>query len=257
MALYGLGRYDDAGDEIGRAANVIVAELGPRHPATATAQSNLATIRQAQQRPEEALELYEQARETWLAVLGPEHPNTASIESNIGLVLMAQKRFDEAAVQFKRALDITEHAHGDRHPNNAVFLANLALCYEQMDRMDEALELHRRALELRESRLGPEHPELAFARYRLANLLLETGRPRAGLPLAEAAWARLQRPDVPDMHRVISAYVLAQILVELDEDRARALELGEYAVRELPELGPRWIEDAEAARAWLDEAKSR
>jgi tetratricopeptide (TPR) repeat protein len=77
-------------------ASLMEDRLGPEHPHTASALSNLAAVYQAQGRYGEAEPLYQRALNIRERSLGPEHPDTAIALNNLALVYREQGRYEEA-----------------------------------------------------------------------------------------------------------------------------------------------------------------
>ncbi|MEL6555441.1 MAG: tetratricopeptide repeat protein, partial [Cyanobacteria bacterium J06621_11] len=76
-ALYeSQGRYQEAEPLLLDALNIRKAELGERHPDTATSLFNLAELYHQTQRSQQALNYIQQALNIYIPLLGPDHPTT-------------------------------------------------------------------------------------------------------------------------------------------------------------------------------------
>lgn len=94
-------------------------------------------------------------------------------------------------------------------------------------------------------RLGEEHAEAARLRANMVNALLPTD-PDGALSMAEAAWSRLRRDDVPAAWRGQAAFELAASLHAHGSDE-RAAELAERARLEHEIAGAAFAERAAEA----------
>ena len=150
------------------ALDINEAVLGPDHPETATALSNLAITYWARGRAVDALPLQERALRIAETVLGPDHPRTAIRLGVLALIYRALGRAGEALPLEERALRIAEAALGPDHPDTAVRLGNLAVTYQALGRAEDALPLQERALRITEAVLGPDHPDTATSLGNLA-----------------------------------------------------------------------------------------
>jgi hypothetical protein len=81
---------------LGRAALLAHRNLGPEHPETLTARSNLAWAIAAQGRAAEAEAMWRELLPLREKVLGPEHPETLTTRSNLASTIAAQGRAAEA-----------------------------------------------------------------------------------------------------------------------------------------------------------------
>lgn len=132
--------------------------------------------------------------------------------------------------------------------------SNLAHVLAQLGEHEAAQRQYERAVEIFLEALGPDHPHVAIARGGLARVLLMQGRPAQARVVAELAWARLQRSDLPAVERGDAALTLAEAMWEAGEgedDRRRARALADGAWKAYAEAGH---EDLDArARAWFAE----
>ena len=189
-----LGLFQDSQGQYGRALalsedTLAIREsvLGPNHPDTVIALTNLAYAYWRLGRHSEALPLEQRALEIAEAALGPSHPDTARRLDNLAVTYCELGRPDEALPLQQRALQITETALGPNHPDTAIYLDNLAGTYRELGRPDEALPLQQRALQITETTLGPSHPDTAIRLDNLADTYRALGQPDEALPLRQRA----------------------------------------------------------------------
>jgi len=177
--LVEMGKLAEAEDMFARA----LAEDPQSHRAL----YGLAGLRVRQNRPAEALRLYEQAIEMGRG------SNTAMALFNIGAIHHAAGRIDDARRAFERALSVD--------PTNARAARALAELMRQEGRRQQAIELLRRTIERR-----PDAEALAA----VGELLVEDGQlPSAAEALRQAVELR---PDRPATH-----FELAMVLTRLGQ----------------------------------------
>jgi tetratricopeptide (TPR) repeat protein len=149
---------------------------------------------------------------------------------------------------------------GADHPDVATARDNLANILSSQGKFAESESLLRVALAAREASLGDDHPHTANTRNNLAITLLGLGRPEEALPLAEQAWARRQREDVPPPARAETAFVLARVCWEAGQsscDRERARDLASTAVELYREAGAARSAAALDVQQWLGDHRGR
>ncbi len=195
------GRYAEADPLYKQALSIFEKALGPDHPDTGTALSNLALVYADTGRYAEADPLYKQALSIFEKALGSDHPDTGTALSNLAALYAATGRYAEAEPLYKQALSIFEKILGPDHSDTGTFLNNLALLYARTGRYAEAEPLYKRALSIREKALGPDHPDTGTALNNLAHLYTNTGRYTEAEPLYKRALSICEKalgPDHPD-----------------------------------------------------------
>jgi hypothetical protein len=108
--------------------------------------------------------------------------------------------------------------------------------------------------------LGDDHPDVAMFRSNLAGVLLDLRRTPEALEMAEAAWDRQQRDDIPAKARAETAFVLARALWRADADepsRARAEALARDALEVYDKDEAEQTHNAQEVRAWLEDPEAR
>ena len=124
--LDGLGRSDEAAEEIRHVLRGLVSALGDDHPEVSVARNNLAAILQQQGDLAEAERLYREVIAAREARLGSGSPALASALSNLGTVLRARGLPDDARAMYERALRTLDGAVDDNHPSVIAIRRNLA-----------------------------------------------------------------------------------------------------------------------------------
>jgi tetratricopeptide (TPR) repeat protein len=180
---YQQGRYRRAEPLMKQALAIRKAELGDRHPSTATSLNNLAGLYESMGRYESAEPLYLEALEIYKAELGDRHPSTATSLNDLATLYRAMGRYESAEPLYLEALEIYKAELGDRHPDRATSLNNLALLYRAMGRYESAEPLYLEALEIDKEKYGANHIEVATDMNNLAGLYYAMGRYAAAEPL--------------------------------------------------------------------------
>jgi tetratricopeptide (TPR) repeat protein len=187
--LYQKGKYAQAEALYRKALAMRQEALGPDHPDTALASSNLAASLESQGRVQEAEVLHRRALAVREQVLGSRHPHTAASRNNLAVTLKRQGRLKEAEQLIREALAVRQQVLGPRHPDSAEACGNLAANLDAQGRSKEAEPLHRQALAVKEEVLGPKHPGTAISYTNLAYNLDAQGRAREAEPLLRKALA--------------------------------------------------------------------
>jgi tetratricopeptide (TPR) repeat protein len=181
------GQYEKALALRESALAILESALGPDHPDTVTALSNLAYAYWRLGRHSEALPVEQRVLQINETALGPGHPSTAISLDNLAATYLALEQADKALPLQQRALQITEPLLGPDHPDTATRLDNLAVTYSALGQADEALPLQQRALQITEAALGPDHPSTAIRLDNLALTYRDLGQADKVLPLQQRA----------------------------------------------------------------------
>jgi tRNA A-37 threonylcarbamoyl transferase component Bud32/tetratricopeptide (TPR) repeat protein len=232
------GQFAAAELELRRSLELWEAEWGPTHPNTIGARNNLANLLDHQGRFAEAEAEHRRVLALWQQTLGADHPHSGVSLNNLGMSLQRLGRWSEAEDLHRRALALWRSSLGDEHPHVAIARNNLAVDLAMRGEHAAAEAEHRLALALRERLLPADHPYIALSRSNLAWLLLAMARPSEALPLAEAAWERRQRADIPARDRAETAMILARALTQTGDPAARARALDEAAATAAHDLNP-------------------
>jgi tetratricopeptide (TPR) repeat protein/transposase-like protein/transcriptional regulator with XRE-family HTH domain len=161
--------------------------LGPEHPYTANALSNLANLYLAQRRYREAEPLYRRALAIREHHFGPPDPDSDDHLHTLANFYVTQGHYREAESLYQRILAIREQRLGPLHYRTANILNNLAVLYITQARYGEAEPLYGRVLTIREQQFGPTHPHTATSLYNLAMLQRDKGNFVEAEPLYQRA----------------------------------------------------------------------
>ena len=187
VRLFQKGKYHEA---IPLAEKVFAIDrqlLGPEHPDTVTALSNLAVLYGAVGDYDRATPRYEQLLAIKERLLGMEHPDTAVAMNNVALVYEETGDYAKAEKLYQAALEIRTKAVGRADPDTATTIYNLAGLYEHIGKYDKSESLYQEALRIRERISGPDRPETAAALNNLGFLYAAMGRYAEAKPFYERA----------------------------------------------------------------------
>lgn len=169
---YGLGLYDEASKQAEEVVRLQEQHEGAQHLALADALAQVARIRLAQARVEEAAMLSRKALAIRQAVLDSDHPDIAHSLKTLAMAVRMLGQFQEAEAMLRQALGIYRQQPAP-NPEVAQTLTSLAHVVRNQDRPAEAEALHREALALRRQIWGASHPYIADALINLAGVLLD------------------------------------------------------------------------------------
>ncbi len=167
-----LGRFPEAGRELGKVLAYRRRTFGDRDPRTLTAMNNLALCFAELGRAKEAEALYAEAI---AAHADPDTPEALAAKGNYASLLYDMGRFGEARKLNREVLDGQRRAFGPWDPRTLLTANNLALCLVELDRPDEAEHLLQRALDGAREELGAEHACVLTIEGNLARPALARG----------------------------------------------------------------------------------
>lgn len=140
--------------------------LGTEHPLTLESKAWLAlslshslSRASAQERIDEAAQLFEATIDAQTRVLGHGHAHTLITKSNHASMLVRLGDYAAAEPTFRAVIAAYRLLMGDLHPYTIMMCGNLAQCLERQHRRDEANALHYRTVQTMRDVLGPKHPD--------------------------------------------------------------------------------------------------
>lgn len=175
--------------------------LGPDHPDTLAALSNLANAYGAVGDIYRAIDLYARTVSTRDQTLGPNNPDTLLSRGNLASAYRTVGRTSEAISLYEQTLDGLMRVYGPTHPRVLATQNNLAITYLDAGRIADAIPLLESALTGQEQRLGSQHPETLNSLNNLAASYQAIGDLDRALPLLERASREREAilgPDHPD-----------------------------------------------------------
>jgi serine/threonine protein kinase len=213
-----LGRLDDAGSHIARAAALLEEFAGAEDPSTLNALHALGELRYYQGQPEEAQALLLRTFEGRRRVLGENHALTLSAQSDLGAVAHDRGRLDDAERYYRGALDRSRAVAGDDDPQTLTMLHNLAALMRDRVQLDEAEAILREAYDASRRVLGAEHPETLATISMLGSVLREAGRLAEAEPIYVETY-EARRRVLGDEHpsTLLSGNNLAMLRMDLGQ----------------------------------------
>ncbi len=181
-ALADLGETDEAAALLERAAR----ELRQYHPgdiALYNTLGNLGSLRNDQERFQEAADLQREALDGSRTLFGDRHPKVAFRLSSLGSTLGLLGRDREAEPLLREAVATYRDLFGPDHPQESYPLRALGGTLLRLGQTAEAEADARRAVTISETEFGDDHVRTAQARLVLAEVLLATGRAATAEPL--------------------------------------------------------------------------
>jgi tetratricopeptide (TPR) repeat protein len=121
-----LGRYEEAERLSLQCLEIMKRVLGPDHPHTLSAMTDLALAYQGQHRYEEAERLDSEILGIQKRVLGPERGEVLWTMNNLALAYQSEGRYREAERLHLQTLEIRRRVLGPAHPDTLASLYNLA-----------------------------------------------------------------------------------------------------------------------------------
>ncbi len=168
---------------------------------------------------EEALPLFERARQTRVELLGPDHPGTLQVSARVTLGLLELNRLEEAEAILLDTLERRRQVSGPEHRETLVVLAQLGSLRQRQGRFTEARDLLTEALDGFRRVSGDTSPATLSALSSLGLLYAELGESeKADRFIREALAAREEAlgSDHPDT--LASRSSLAFLLSERGEN---------------------------------------
>jgi serine/threonine protein kinase len=184
-----------------RAGEQLEGEVVGNSLAVAALQNCLGTSLMTLGHPQEAVSLYDRARQTREAQLGADHPDTLVSMSNLATGYKAAGKLDLAVPLHEQTLKRRKARLGTDHPDTLNSMNNLASAYRVAGRVDEAVRLFEEVLNVRKARQGADHLDTLTSMNNLANAYRVAGRlDRALLLFEETLKLRKAKlgPDHPD-----------------------------------------------------------
>jgi tetratricopeptide (TPR) repeat protein len=140
-AVHGMrGDLAQAREVGGRALELAIARLGPRHPTVASLLHNQGTIATSLGEWHEALDLFERSVAIREATSGRAHPEVGRALQNLGVVLRALGRHEQALAVSLEALEIKQATLGSEGPSVAMAVNNVGDVLLDLNRPAEALQ---------------------------------------------------------------------------------------------------------------------
>ena len=171
-----LGLYPEAEEQVVPAWEILQAELGPDHPRTLFAMTEVGELRRDQGHLDEAEKLQRSALSRLLSQPLEDPTAPLHVKSGLGLTLRLKGQFDQAGKLFEDALEECERTLGPEHFNTVDMRSGLASVRILQGRFKEAESLLQNILELRRRDRGEAHPRTLNTLSDLASVMKGLGR---------------------------------------------------------------------------------
>ncbi len=189
---------------------------------------------EAQQKYDEAEQLFREALAISERVYGDQHRETATCLDNLATCLRKQGRYVDAVTFCSRSLEVREAILGKKHAHTATSYSNLGFLYRTLGRYEEAQTLLAQSLAIREQSLGTNHPYVAESLDRLAGLCRDLGRYEEAAELCKRG-LQIRRETLGDDHPLTAASLNNLALSREERQGDRPLTDSAALARELSE----------------------
>ena len=200
QCLTGMGRPQTALTLQGT-VDMLADALGPDHPHTLTARSNLALAHQEAGHVSTAIDMYEALLADRTRVLGPDHPHTHITRNNLARAYRDTGNVPKAIDMHQDLLSDRTRILGPDHPHTLITRGNLAIAYRESGNLQKAIDMFEDVLADCTRILGPGHPRTLTTRRDLAVARLKTGNAPRAMDMLEALLPHMEQilgPDHPD-----------------------------------------------------------
>ena len=179
--------------------DIIRSTLGERHPRTAWASGDLATLLSQEGKYQEAEQFARKGLEIAQQVFGPRHPNISGFYELLSINYRREGRFVEAEQTQREAVAVMEAAFGPNHTAYAGTLGTWSETLMELRRYDEAIAARRRVMDIRRRAFGESGAWKGIDEGKLAEIYAREGEYAIADSLFRDALAN-ERVYVPDTH---------------------------------------------------------
>ena len=175
--------------------------LGPGHPDTLLAGSQLADALLAAGQAAEGVSWSEWVLAGRASMLGPDHPGTITAQVSLGRALVAAGKAGDAVAILDEAAGRSERVRGPHDADTLSARDEYAVACLAAGNAAEAIRSCKRSLADRERLHGPAHPGTLAVSLRLAGAYLAAGRAKEAIAQYKRVLADRERalgPDHPD-----------------------------------------------------------
>ena len=217
----------EGAEKAARECYAIYAQTFPaRHPDRVLAQTSLADVLLAQNKPADAEPLLNASLEAQQVLYGEHSSQVAAVYDSLAQIKRSQGRMSEAEDFARKALNSQSLALGEDHYMTAYFQTALAAVLVKRKAYAEAERHLRRSLDVYSKTLPPDHQYVASSEHLLGDVMLQTNRFRDAEALLMAAMHRWNRTSAAGSRAARSASALGEALYRM----GRADEAEKYLV---------------------------
>jgi tetratricopeptide (TPR) repeat protein len=240
------GKLADARVAAERSLAIRTKAFGPTHFEVARALSNLASVAEAEAKPEEAQRLREQA----LAITDEAQPiqDLTIAELHVGLAMASANHGDRplAGVHFEKAMELMRKHHGESSAELAIVLLNYGQIKAEDD-LDAGLAMLQRGHDI----LASLHDRRARSSLTMMQIVADhRSRFDDALKYGEQALASVDADTSPAEIALIK-HGIARALGKLHRDRPRARTLATESRDLYKTLGPQYAHMVKNLDEWL------
>jgi serine/threonine protein kinase len=202
-----LGLFSRAHDLMERVVQDRRGALGPDHPKTLEAISQMGWVLYREGREAEAERLTRTTIDAQSRVLGPDDPTTLESKDHLVSILLRQAHYAEAEKLESQLIAASSRKLGPEDPRTLRFMEGLAVAYASQSRFTEAEAEYRKLLDLERRNLGPDHPSTLATMRNLAIMYFGEGNYAAAEKLHRETLQIEQRilgPDHPDTAKTMT-----------------------------------------------------
>jgi len=232
-ALMRLGELEQALEIRQGIHQQLIQVLGPAHPTTLAAGSNLAHLWQNTLGAQQAIELLQAQAE-----LARQLPDSLAvghvIQQGLAAAYYAQGDIEAAMQASQLALDGMLHVYGERHPETILSMSSYATLLALQDRNEQAAPWFERAQAAVEQNLGPDHPQSLNVASEYAAFLRDAGRLDESLQRFADLLERLQRLEGPNAPQTLMTIYQYTGALQRAGRFAEALPLTERLLQQAP-----------------------
>ncbi len=150
------------------AVDMLTDVLGPDHPHTLLARSNLARAHQEAGHTSTAIAMYEDLLTDHTRILDPDHPITLTTRNNLANAHQQAGHVPTAIDMYEALLPDMTRVLGPDHPRTLTTRGNLAAANQQAGNLQKAIDMYEDLLPDCTRILGPDHPYTLATRNSLA-----------------------------------------------------------------------------------------
>ena len=194
------------------AVAIFEATVPSMHPDRIMAEMTLGEVLRAQNKPNEAADVFSSALRKQMQLFGANSGAVADTLDTLAMIRYSQGQLSEAKRLSREAIALARVAYGDRHPSVANMGATLARTLLELGEYPEAEATLQQTLNVLATTLPPDHQYIATTEYFLGEVLLATNKLGDAEMVLRASMNRWNRSDAPPWRAMRSASALGEVL---------------------------------------------
>jgi len=199
-----------------------LASFGSDHRSTLSSLHNLAWLREEQQRPTEALELYARAASAKRDALGPDDLSTLQSLDNLGELQRKTGALDAAKETLADVVAKRTQLSGARGSDTLLSRNNYCMVLRSKGDLTTTEPAFRELIGDMEAVLGVDHPYTLVANNNLASILRDSGRAPEAEQIYRAIVPHFERRYGPDASFTLIALANLALSLEIQDRDAEA-----------------------------------